>query len=109
VVDRRFWIADGRRADFEAVFGAGGPWATLLYQADGYLLSQVWCESPELAQHRVKDFWNWHRNFENFRARFRAEYERFGDWIRSDGIVESEQLLGTYYEEPGGEDESVLT
>jgi len=108
VVDRRFWVADGRRADFEAVFGVGGAWAQLLYQADGYLLTEVWCESPESAQYRVKDFWSWHGSFENFRARFQAECEQFGNWIRSEGIVESEKLLGAYYEEPGSEDETIL-
>ncbi|MCU1303110.1 MAG: hypothetical protein JWQ87_3394 [Candidatus Sulfotelmatobacter sp.] len=102
-------VADGRRAEFEAAFAVDGTWATLLYQADGYLLTEVWCESPELAQYRVKDFWNWHRNFESFRARFHVECERFENWVRADGIVKSEQLLGMYYEELGGEDESVLT
>ena len=80
-----------------------------MYQADGYLLTEAWCEFPESGQYRVKDFWSWHRTFENFRGRFQVEYERFGVWIRSEGIVKSEQLLGTYYEEPGSEDESVLS
>ena len=30
VVDREFWVTDGRRADFESVFGAGGIWDRLL-------------------------------------------------------------------------------
>ena len=107
-MDRRFWITDGRRADFEAAFAIGGTWAALLFQADGYLLTEISCELPESGQYRVKDFWSWHRSFEIFRARFQAEFERFENWLRSDGIVKSEQLLGTYYEEPG-EDESVLT
>jgi hypothetical protein len=79
-----------------------------LRQAEGYRFTELRCESAELAQYRVKDFWNWHGNFENFRARFQAEYERFEDWIRSDGMVKSEQLLGAYYEGPGSEDESFL-
>jgi hypothetical protein len=45
-----------------------------LYKADGYLLTEVRCEAPESTQYRVKDFWNWHRNFENFRARYQAEF-----------------------------------
>jgi hypothetical protein len=109
VVDRRFWIADGRRADFEAAFGLGGPWSKLLYQADGYLLSELWCESPQSSQYRLKDFWNWHRNFEVFRARFHAELERFEEWLRSDGLIEKEQFLGAYYERSeGGSEEGLV-
>jgi hypothetical protein len=101
VVDRRFWIADGRRVEFEAVFGPAGLWPKLLYRAEGYLLSEVWCESPQLAQYRVKDYWSWHRNFEIFRARFQAEFESFEQWLRSEGLIEREQFLGAYYEKFG--------
>ena len=91
------------------VFGTTGIWTRLLYQAGGYLLTEVWCEFPESRQYRVKDFWAWHRSFENFRSRFQSEYERFGNWILSDGLIEKEQFLGAYYEEFGGnEDNSVL-
>ena len=102
-------MADGRRADFEAAFGIGGIWTRLLYESDGYLLTEVRCESPESRQYRVRDFWEWHRSFQNFRSRFQSEYERFGNWILSDGLIEKEQFLGAYYEELGGEeDDSVL-
>ena len=108
MVDRRFWVADSRRADFEAVFGIEGIWPRLLYQADGYLLTEVWCESPELSQYRVRDFWSWHPNFESFRARFQSEYERLESWLSSDGLVVKGQFLGAYYEASGDEDNSVL-
>jgi hypothetical protein len=102
-------VTNGRRADFEMVFGTAGIWARLLYQADGYLATEVWCESPESRRYRVRDFWAWHRSFENFRLRFQSEYERFGSWILSDGLIEKEQFLGAYYEELGGEeDDSVV-
>jgi hypothetical protein len=102
-------VANGRRADFETVFGPGGIWTKLLHQSDGYLLTEIRCESPESRQYRVRDFWEWHRSFENFRSRFQSEYERFGSWILSDGLIEKERFLGAYYEEiNGGENDSVL-
>jgi hypothetical protein len=60
----------------------------------------------------VKDFWNWHRNFEAFRARFQREFERFESWIVSEGLIGRTQFLGAYYErrdgkEDGDEDEVV--
>ena len=110
MVDRRFWVADGRRAEFEAVFGPSGVWSRFLSKADGYLRSEVWCESPQLLQYRVKDSWSRHRNFELFRARFQAEFERFEEWIRSEGLIEKEQFLGAYYEksDDGSEEDLVL-
>jgi hypothetical protein len=103
---------DGRQSDFEAVFGAGGVWKRLLSQSDGYLVTEVWCESQESRQYRVKDFWNWHRDFETFRSRFQREFERFETWIVSEGLIEKQQFLGAYYErrdtgEDGDEDELV--
>jgi len=73
------------------------------------LVTEVWCESQESRQYRVRDFWNWHRNFETFRARFQREFERFENWIVDEGLTEKEQFLGAYYErrddEVGDEDE----
>ena len=111
MVDRRFWIADGRRAEFEAVFDVGGFWPKLLCRADGYLVTECWCESLEPVQYRVRDFWSWHRNFEIFRARFQTEFEQFEEWIRSERLIEKEQFLGAYYEksEGGSEEDLVLS
>jgi hypothetical protein len=111
VVDRRFWIADGRRAEFEAAFGLGGSWSKLLHRGDGYLLTEVWCESALSAQYRVRDFWSWHRNFEVFRARFQDEFESFELRIRAEGLIEREKFLGAYYEKPedGSKQDLVLS
>jgi hypothetical protein len=111
VIDRRFWVVEGEREIFEAAFAIGGPWSKLLYQADGYVLSECCCESPELRQYRVKDFWSWHRNFEVFRARSHAEIERFEEWLRVEALVEKQQFLGAYYEkfDDGSEEDLVLS
>jgi hypothetical protein len=100
-------VADGRRADFEAVFGSDGIWSRLLCQSAGYWLTEIQCESSESRQYRVRDFWDWHRSFENFRSRFQLEYERFGNWILSEGLIEKEQFLGAYYER--GEEDLILS
>jgi len=81
----------------------------LLYEAEGYLLTEASCEYPESRQYRVRDYWASHQSFEDFRSRFQSEYERFGSWVLSDGLIEKEQFLGAYYEGLGGEeDNSVL-
>jgi hypothetical protein len=101
---------DGRQSDFEGAFGTGGIWTRLLFQADGYLVTEVWCESRASRQYRVRDFWNWHRNFETFRARFQREFERFENWIVDEGLIEKEQFLGAYYERGngGGEEDELV-
>jgi hypothetical protein len=101
-------VANGRRADFEMVFGAGGVWTSLLHQSGGYVATELWCESPESRQYRVRDFWVWHRSFESFRGQFQSEYERFGGWILSDRLIEKEQFLGAYYERQDDGDEGLV-
>ena len=108
MVDRRFWVANGRRADFETAFRPGGSWTRLLFQAEGYLATEVWCEDLATRQYRVRDFWIWHRNFENFRSRLQVEYERFESWLLSHGVIEKEQFLGAYYEEERGDEDELV-
>jgi hypothetical protein len=102
-------VTDGRRAEFEAAFGMDGIWTRLLHGAEGYLFTEVWCELPEVRQYRVKDSWAWHRNFERFRDRFHAEFEKFEQWLRSEGLIVKEHFLGAYYEksDDGSEEDLV--
>ena len=69
-----------------------------MFAVEGYLLTEIWCESPESRQYRVRDFWSWHQDFENFRTRFQLEYERFEGWIVSERLIEKQEFLGAYYE-----------
>ena len=81
----------------------------MLFGAEGYLFTEVWCEVPETRQYRVKDSWAGHRSFERFRNRFQAEFERFEEWLRSEGLTEKEQFLGAYYEKlDGGSEEGLV-
>ena len=66
---------DGRQRDLEMVFGSGGIWQRMLLDADGYLGTELWCESIESRAYRVRDLWSWHRDFEKFRAQSQAELE----------------------------------
>ena len=83
----------------------------LLYQAIGYLGTEIWCEVPESRQYRVRDLWAWHRDFERCHGAFHADFERLEDWLRSERVVEREQFLGAYYEksEDGSEEGLVLS
>jgi len=107
VVDYRYWVADGRRADFETIFGSDGIWQELLSRGAGYLATEVRCESVLERRYRVRDFWSWHRDFEIFRKRFAVEYAKFESLISAEGPVEREEFVGAYYEElPRGDKDS---
>jgi hypothetical protein len=110
-VDRRFWVADGRRAEFESAFSLGGVWTRFLFGAEGYLFTEVWCEVPEARQYRVKDSWMGHRDFERSRDRMQAEFGKFESWLRVEGLIEKERFLGAYYEkfDEGSEEGLVLS
>jgi hypothetical protein len=110
-VDRRFWTANGRQADFERLFGTGGYWSGLLVEASGYLGTEIWCESAASRQYRVRDLWSWHREFESFRDRFQLEFERFEELLRTEILVERQEFLGAYYEksDDGNEEDLVLS
>ena len=73
------------------------------------MLTEIWCESPQKRQYRLKDFWDWHVSFEKFRAGFQSEYGNFESWIVSDGLIEKEQFLGAYYVEHDDGDDLVLS
>jgi hypothetical protein len=54
------------------------------------------------------DFWTSHWKFEAFRERFAAEYEGFNQLVSAEGVVQRQEIVGTFYETDGsGEDESV--
>jgi hypothetical protein len=108
VVDRRFWVADGRESDFELIFGREGIWQDFLRRAPGYVGTEIERKSRTERRYRVRDCWNWHRDFELFREKFSADYERFERLIAAEGLVEREQFIGAYYEKkPGNGDELV--
>ena len=95
-----FWVGDGRQADFEAVFSAGGIWAELT----GCLDLEVRCESQAERQYRVLDFWTSHAEFERFREMRATEIEKFNLLLANEGLVERQELAGTYYEADDGDE-----
>jgi hypothetical protein len=97
VVDREFWVSDGGQAKFEQVFGPDGIWQNFLGRSAGYAGSEVRRESVIERRFRLRDFWNSHFEFENFREKFAAEYEELHRRISTEGQVEKERLAGMYY------------
>jgi len=103
-VDREFRVREGREPEFERVFGPDGLWRKFLVGTEGYFRSEVRCEFAVERTYRVLDIWTSHVEFEQFRRRWAAEYERFRLSISADELIERELLLGMYYEAEEGDD-----
>jgi len=101
---------EAKRVEFVNVFRADGIWARFLRQAEGYIATEVKCESPSEAggdaRHRVRDFWRGHRGFEVFRDRYSEDFAQFDRQI-VDELIEKQEFVGAYYEADG--DEEVLS
>ena len=105
MVDRLLWSGEGRQAEFEKLFEPTGFWQVLLGRSKGYLKTEIRCESQTRRRYRVFDYWDSHFDFEDFRRMHAADIEQFGQWVRAEGLVEKELLLGSFYEErPGADD-----
>jgi hypothetical protein len=100
VVDRKFWVREGKQAEFEVVFEPHGIWSRFLRQSEGYIATEVKCESVSDGRYRVRDFWSGHRGFESFRERF-AEFSGRLDRMIAEELVEKQEFVGAYYEADG--------
>jgi len=92
-------VSEGREPDFEKVFGRGGVWFELLERSPQYLGSDLEVESKADRRYRVFDYWRSHEDFEGFREQHQEEYEKFSLWVRTEGLVERETVLGSFYDE----------
>lgn len=55
----------------------------------------------------MRDFWRSYREFEGFRVRFVAEVERFHSLLISEEIISRFEVVGTYYDVRGDDDDLV--
>ena len=69
-------------------------------QAEGYIATEVKCESFGDGRYRVRDFWNGYRGFEVFRERYSEEFARFDREVVEE-LVEKQEFVGSYYEADG--------
>jgi hypothetical protein len=68
-----------------------------LRQADGFVATELQCETLDDGRYRVRDFWRSHRGFESFRERFADDFAEFDRRI-VDELVEKQEFVGAYYE-----------
>ena len=109
MVDRRFWVGDGRQADFKAVFGVGGIWEEFLRRANGYIYTDVESESQVGRRYRVRDLWRSHQEYELFREQYAAKYEKLNELLVAEGLIERQQLVGEYYVDDSSDGDDLVS
>jgi hypothetical protein len=75
----------------------------------GYIATEVRCESPAERRYRVLDSWTSHRGFEIFREKSATEYERFDRLISAEGLVQTQEVVGTYYVDESGDGDDLVS
>ena len=98
-------IGEGREADIEEVFGASGIWRGLLKRSQGFLTSELSCESATERLYRLHDLWTSHLEFETFREKYSVEFDRVKQLLIAEGLLEKQVWLGSFYiyGDPGNE------
>jgi hypothetical protein len=105
VIVRELVVAEGREEDFRKIFGPEGIWSELLRCSAEYLGTD--CRPEAERRFRVTDYWLSHESFEDFRRRYQLEYEKFSRLIASEGLMERETLLGSFYRGESDFDEGI--
>jgi hypothetical protein len=105
VIVRELVVAEGREEDFRKIFGPEGIWSELLRRSAEYLGTD--CRPEAERRFRVTDYWLSHESFEDFRRRYQLDYEKFSRLIASEGLVERETLLGSFYRGDSDFDEGI--
>jgi hypothetical protein len=107
VIAREFVVAEGREEDFRKIFGPEGIWFELLRRSAEYVGTDCRLEAEAERRFRILDYWLSHESFEDFRRRYQLEYEKFSRLIASEGLVERETLLGSFYRGDSDLDEGI--
>ena len=89
-----FRVPATRRAQFEAAYGADGPWAQLFAQAAGFAGVELLRCIEQAGRYVTVDRWRSRADFEAFKRDFAAEYAALDRQL--EGIADSETRIGAF-------------
>jgi heme-degrading monooxygenase HmoA len=96
VIIWEFRPAENRRDDFEATYGPQGPWAKLFARAPGYAGTELIRDVEDPTRYVTIDRWQTAEAYEEFKARFSAEYNALD--MACVEMTSAEVLVGTFQE-----------
>ena len=85
-----YTIRAGQEAEFEKIYGISGDWVQLFQKAEGYLGTELLCDSP---QHYITiDHWISSKAYDDFHRKYHAAYKALD--ARCQPLTEHEKLIG---------------
>jgi heme-degrading monooxygenase HmoA len=89
-----FQVPPARRAEFEAAYGASGPWAQLFARAAGFVSVELLRCAEQAGRYVTVDRWRSCADFDAFQHDFGADYAALDR--RLEGIAERETRIGAF-------------
>lgn len=86
-----FAVEEANRADFEAAYAAGGPWARLFAEHEGFLETRLLRAKESPGVYQTVDRWTSRETYAAFKRDFAARYdeldEEVGDLSRRETYI----------------------
>lgn len=89
-----FFVHEGHEAEFEAVYGPRGAWATLFASGDGYLGTELLRDAANPRRFLTIDRWTTPEAFSRFHETHAAEYAALD--VQCEPLTERETQLGVW-------------
>lgn len=87
-------VSAGRERDFEAYYGAAGPWVELFRRANGFRETSLLRDVERPDEYITIDRWNSADDYGRFQAEFRDEYARLD--AAAERLTSSERHVGSF-------------
>jgi heme-degrading monooxygenase HmoA len=95
VIVWEFRIQQAREAEFVQKYGPEGAWARFFRVSAGYIRTELVRDVAVDFRYLTLDYWKSEEEFNGFRERNLAEYERLDKEF--EGLTESETRLGAFW------------
>ncbi len=95
VIVWEFRVRQERAAEFVQKYGPEGAWARFFRGSAGYIKTELVRDVASDLRFLTLDYWQTKEEFERFRERNQAEYERLDREF--EGLTETETRLGAFY------------
>ena len=105
VIVWEFRIRPEKEKEFVEKYGPDGMWARFFQGSRGYIRTELVRDVTDTLRFLTLDYWRSHEDFESFRKEHQQAYEKFSGLIASEGWIEREVLLGSFYKDESDFDE----
>jgi len=92
VIIWEYHVKAERAVEFEKIYASDGEWADLFTKEDGYLGTELLCDSNEPLHYMTIDRWVSSDTYHSFRARWQAEYKVLDEHCQN--LTDREVFLG---------------